>query len=375
PVRGHHIPELISTLNQVKKVEKPVLVHVLTKKGKGYEPAEKEPERYHGISSLSLKSFPKKTTYTEVFGKTLTKIGERNKKVVAITAAMPDGTGLRYFKEKFPERFFDVGIAEAHAVTFAAGLATEGMIPICAIYSTFLQRAYDQIVHDVALQKLHVVFCLDRAGLVSEDGPTHHGIFDISYLRHIPNLTIMAPKDGRELVDMIYTAVEYCDGPVAIRYPKDFIPDEFDEEYEPIQVPIGKAEILRGGREILIIGIGSTVQDALKAAETVEKELRVSPIVVNARFVKPLDEKNLMNLIERVNLIVTVEDNVIMGGFGSRILEWLAKNRIKKDVMLLGIEDEFPPHGKREELKKICGIDHENIARRIISYYGNSISR
>ncbi len=375
PVRGHNIQELISTFNQVKRIKEPVLVHVLTKKGKGYEPAEKEPEKYHGISAYIPKEVKKRTTYTEVFAKGLIKIAENNDKVVAITAAMPDGTGLKFFKDRFPDRFFDVGIAEGHAVTFAAGLAVEGLIPVCAIYSTFLQRAFDQIIHDVALQKLHVVFCLDRAGLVGEDGPTHHGIFDISYLRFIPNMVLMAPSCGEELIDMLYTAIEHCKSPVAIRYAKDSIPEESLDYKEPIPIPIGKAKILKDGEKIAIIGIGSTIQDILTGSEIVERELGISPIVINARFIKPIDEELILEISEKVDLIVTVEDNVIQGGFGSAVLEILAKNRVKKDTLIIGIDDTFPPHGKRGELKELCGIDSKGIARRITEYYGNYILR
>ena len=375
PVRGHNLQELISTFNQVKKIREPVLVHVLTKKGKGYEPAEKEPEKYHGISAYVPKGVKKKTSYTEVFAKGLIKIAEKNDKVVAITAAMPDGTGLKLFKERFPDRFFDVGIAEAHAVTFSAGLAVEGLIPVCAIYSTFLQRAFDQIIHDVALQKLHVVFCLDRAGLVGEDGPTHHGIFDISYLRFIPNMVLMAPACGEELIDMLYTAIEHCKSPVAIRYAKDSIPEESIEYREPIPISIGKAKIVKDGEKIAIIGVGSTLQDIIVGSEIVERELGITPIIINARFIKPIDEELIVKIAEKVDLIVTVEDNVVQGGFGSAVLEVLAKNRIKRDTLIIGIDDIFPPHGKRDELKELCGIDSKGIARRIVNYYGNYILR
>ncbi|MEO0278738.1 MAG: 1-deoxy-D-xylulose-5-phosphate synthase, partial [candidate division WOR-3 bacterium] len=374
PVRGHHIPELISTLNQVKKINEPVIVHVLTKKGKGYTPAEKEPDKYHGITgTIYVKR--KNPTYTEVFGKTIVELARRDKRIVAITAAMPDGTGLKYFKQLFPERFFDVGIAEAHAVTFAGGLATEGLIPVCAIYSTFLQRAYDQIVHDIALQKLHVVFCIDRAGIVGEDGATHQGIFDISYLRHIPNMVIMAPSSGEELKNMIYSAIYGTDLPVAIRYPKDFIPEETIKLDDFKELEIGKGEILQDGEDIVIWAIGSILWEALEASKIIELETGIRPKVVNAKFIKPIDVKLLLETTKSAKLVVTVEDNVVKGGFGSAVLEELASLGISAKTLLIGIPDEFPSHGRRSELLDVYGMKGEKLARRIIKFYGNNILR
>ncbi|BAT72503.1 1-deoxy-D-xylulose-5-phosphate synthase [Thermosulfidibacter takaii ABI70S6] len=366
PVRGHKLRELVSTFRQVKKTSGPILVHVLTKKGKGYEPAERDPRRFHGVGPFDIetgKSHAKTNfTYTKAFSDSLIKIAERDPKVMAITAAMPDGTGLAAFAERFPERFFDVGIAEQHAVVFAAGLATQGLKPVCAIYSTFLQRAYDQIIHDVALQKLPVVFAIDRAGIVGEDGPTHHGVFDLSYLRHIPDMVVSAPKDQKELAYLLYTALNQ-NKPFAIRYPKGEAPGkDTPQEFEII--PVGSWELLREGSDVLILATGNMVYEALKASEELERE-GLSVAVVNARFVKPLDEEMLLDLVSSVGKIVTVEDNVLAGGFGSAVCETLVDRGVSFKGVRLGIPDIFVPHGKASQLRKDLGLDAEGIKEAV----------
>ena len=363
PVRGHNLKELISTFRQVKKASEPILVHVLTRKGKGYTPAEEDPSSFHGVGPFDVstgKSLKKgRLTYTEAFSRALTRLAERDHRIVAITAAMPQGTGLTLFAERFPDRFFDVGIAEQHAVTFAAGMATQGMRPVCAIYSTFLQRAYDQIVHDVALQRLPVVFAMDRAGIVGEDGPTHHGAFDLSYLRHIPNMVVAAPRDEEELANLLATALS-SEVPFAVRYPKGEaegvgLPEEF------IEIPIGKGEILVEGSDILILAVGNMVNRAVKAARLLEKR-GVSPWVVNARFVKPLDEELILELASQVGKVLTVEENVVAGGFGSGVFELLVERGVNFRGRAMGIPDRFIPHGSAEELRRTLRLTPEGIA-------------
>ncbi|NPA15964.1 MAG: 1-deoxy-D-xylulose-5-phosphate synthase [Deferribacteres bacterium] len=367
PVRGHKLKELISTFKQVRKANEPILVHVLTRKGKGYKPAEENPRSFHGVGPFNIETGKPvkkgKITYTEAFSEAIVRLAENDPQIVAITAAMPDGTGLSKFSERFPERFFDVGIAEQHAVVFAAGLATQRLKPVCAIYSTFLQRAYDQIVHDVALQKLHVVFCLDRAGIVGEDGPTHHGAFDISYLRHIPNMVIMAPKDEEELAHMLFTALN-TDQPTAIRYPRGEatgkgLPDEFKS------IPIGTGEVLKEGKEIALLAIGNMVYPALSAAQIIQEELGISPTVINARFAKPLDELLISDTASTHRLVVTLEENALCGGFGSAVLELLSEKGIKTPILRIGIPDRFIPHGSASILRDELGFTPEKIARKI----------
>ena len=367
PLQGHRLDRLIKNLQNIKKMEGPVLVHVLTKKGKGYVHAEEEPLRFHGTSSFCVETgqpavaetCPPPITYTRMFGETLVRLARQEGRIVAITAAMCDGTGLDQFARIFPERFFDVGIAEQHGVTFAAGLAAEGMIPFVAIYSTFMQRAYDQIIHDVCLQNLHVVFCLDRGGFVGDDGATHHGVFDLSYLRAIPNMIVMAPKDENELQHMLKTAVE-CKGPVAVRYPRGSgrgVP--IDETPFPLEV--GKGEILCEGSDLAIIAIGATVDAALSAAEELGKE-GISARIVNARFVKPLDVDLICQTARKVRKLVIVEENVLMGGFGSAVLEALAGKGINNvQIRLLAIPDAFVEHATQQELRHIAGIDKDAI--------------
>ena len=354
PIDGHNIPLLMSTLHYAREVEGPVLVHVITQKGRGYLPAEKEPSAFHGKGPFNIETGETKSSsgesYTQVFGQTITKLAEKNEKIIAITAAMLDGTGLEDFAAKYPERFFDVGIAEEHAVTFAAGLAISGFKPVVAVYSTFLQRSYDQIIHDVCLQNLPVVFCLDRAGVVGEDGPTHHGVFDIAFLRSIPNMTVMAPADGEELSEMLSMAVKH-NGPVAIRYPRGAVPSP--------QPPAPHTS--HPAPHTVIIAIGSMVGPSFEAAALLEKD-GISARVINAKYVKPLDEKLILEAVKGAEKIVTVEEGVLEGGFGSAVLELLNDNGINTPVKRLGLPDKFIEQGKRDKLLDIYGLTAEKIA-------------
>jgi len=363
PIDGHDLETLIVTLKNVSKMKGPTLVHVITKKGKGYPPAEEKPESFHGVSPKKSSSSLSVPSYTEVFSNTLIEIAKSDSRIVAITAAMPSGTGLDKFKAVFPKRYFDVGIAEQHAVTFAAGLAKKGLKPVVAIYSTFLQRAYDQIVHDVALQELPVVFAIDRAGLVGEDGATHHGVFDLSYLRHIPNLVVSAPKDEEELRHLLYTALN-SGKPFAVRYPRG-------KGYgirirEPLrEIPIGKWEILKEGKDLVILATGWTVYQALEAAKLL-REKGIEACVVNGRFIKPLDEELLNQLAESFSVFVTVEENVVKGGFGSAVDEFFAGRKGIR-VFNLGVPDKFIEHGPQGTLRKLVGIDAEGIYKSVLS--------
>ncbi len=367
PIDGHHIGEMITTLENVKKIEGPTLVHVLTVKGKGYEPAERDPIKFHAVTPFHVLTGKAKKekgpipTYTEVFGRSLVTLAKHNPKIVGITAAMGSGTGIDKLAREIPERTYDVGIAEQHAVTFAGGLATEGYIPVVAIYSTFLQRGYDEILHDVCLQNLHVVFALDRGGLVGADGPTHHGVFDFAYMRSIPNIVIMAPKDENELQHMLKTAIEHS-GPIAVRYPRgEGWGVELDTEMKSLEV--GKAELLCDGADVVIAAIGQPVIPALRAAQDLAP-LGINVAVVNARFVKPLDKNLLCDLLARVPRLITVEDHVLAGGFGSAVCEMLADEGLRGiEVKRLGVPDRFIPHGTQEELRKLCGFDKDAIAQ------------
>jgi 1-deoxy-D-xylulose-5-phosphate synthase len=366
PMDGHRLDRLIENFQNIKKLSGPFLIHVITKKGKGYEPAEKNPALFHSVPPFNvetgeIKKAPASSlpTYTEVFGETLCELAKENQKVVAITAAMISGTGLEEFSKRFSDRFYDIGIAEQHAVTFASGHALEGMKPVVAIYSTFLQRAYDQVLLDVCLQNLPVVFALDRGGLVGEDGPTHHGLFDYSYLRHIPNLVIMVPKDEEELRHMIKTAVDHP-GPIAFRYPRSKgMGVKRSEALETLK--IGKGEVLREGRDILIVAIGSTVYPSLGAAQKL-KDIGVDAAVINARFLKPLDRDLLCFWAERTGRVLTVEENVLIGGFGSAVLElFQERNLLSIPVKRLGIPDSFIEHGPQSLLREKYGIDENGI--------------
>ncbi len=374
PINGHNIQKLIKILNQIKDLNGPILIHVMTEKGKGYPPAEEDAQKLHGISpqfkvsdDAVNKSKTKAPSYTQVAGTTIVELAKQNKKIIGITAAMPDGTGLDQLQREFPERFFDVGIAEQHAVTFAAGLAVQGYIPIAAIYSTFLQRAFDQIIHDVALQKLHVIFAIDRGGIVGADGPTHHGVFDLAYLRIIPNLIVMAPKDENELRHMIYTAVNHTQNPVAIRYPRGQGEGvKMDDTFKNLE--IGKAEIIKEGSKIAILAIGKMVSHVLSASAML-KSYGFDPMIVNMRFVKPLDQELIFSIIENNYSIVTVEDGVVFGGFGSAVNELLIQNNLLESKILnLGIPDEFVPHGTPQELYKLLKLDPEGITNQIIEF-------
>ncbi len=365
PIDGHRMDYLIETFQNIKKLRGPILVHVITQKGKGYPPAETNPDRFHGVPPFVIEtgefrsSQKNPPSYTEVFGETLCQLARENRRLIAITAAMQSGTGLEEFASQFPDRFYDIGIAEQHAVTFAAGLALEGMKPVVAIYSTFLQRSYDQILQDVCLQNLPVVFALDRGGIVGEDGPTHQGLFDFSFLRHIPNLVIMVPKDENEFRHMIRTATE-CPFPTAFRYPRGKgVGVKRDTSLHPID--IGKGEVVREGQDVLIIAIGSTVYPSLRAAEKLaDKGIRAA--VINSRFLKPLDGTLLCDWAKRTGKVLTVEENVLQGGFGSAVLElFQERGLISVQVKRLGIPDIFLEHGPQALLREKYGIDENGI--------------
>jgi 1-deoxy-D-xylulose-5-phosphate synthase len=370
PIDGHRLDYLIETFQNVKKLKGPILIHVITKKGKGYAPAEANPAWYHSAPPFHIETGePKQVsignppTYTQVFGETLCQLATENKHLIAITAAMQSGTGLERFSKEFPDRFYDIGIAEQHAVTFAAGLALEGMKPVVAIYSTFLQRAYDQVLQDVCLQNLPVVFALDRGGIVGEDGPTHQGVFDFSYLRHIPNLIIMVPKDEDELQHMMKTAME-CPRPVAFRYPRG---KGEGVRRNPVlrSIEIGKAEVLREGGDMLILAIGTTVYPSIRAAERLEAS-GIHTTVVNARFLKPLDGDLIGEWARKIGKILTVEENVLQGGFGSAVLELLQEKGLSSvQVKRLGIPDVFVEHGSPSLLRAKYGIDEAGICRAV----------
>lgn len=374
PVDGHNIQAVQQILKSAKSTKGPVLVHVITTKGKGYEPAETKPNIFHGTGPFDLKAGKCQKTnlapsYTEVFGKTLVNIAKKDKRIIAITAAMPDGTGLNYFAREFPSRYFDVGIAEQNAVTMAAGLAAEGFIPVVAIYSTFLQRAYDQIIHDVCLQKLPVIFAIDRAGLVGEDGETHHGLFDISYLRSIPNLLFMAPKDEAELQQMLKTAVD-SNRPVAIRYPRGMGIGAplFEEKIMPLE--IGQAELLIKGKHLTIAAVGPHVYTALSAADLLQKQ-GLTCTVINPRFLKPLDSSLILDSIQQTMRLITIEENYIAGGFGSSINELLAEYGINGvEIRNMGVKDHFVTHGPVQILRQQLGLTPEGIVQTAASMIG-----
>ena len=368
PVDGHDINAMRRVFNEAKRVKGAVIVHVLTKKGCGYEPAEKNPSKFHGTDPFVIETgLPKKKkekpNYTDVFSTSLCKLAEKNENVVAITAAMPDGTGLKKFASQYPSRFFDVGIAEEHAVTFAAGLAAGGMTPVVAVYSSFLQRAYDQIVHDVCIQNLHVIFAIDRAGLVGSDGETHQGIFDLSFLASIPNLCIMAPKNKQELYAMLKFAVKY-DGPIAIRYPRGEAYEGLDAFRE--KIVYGKAEMLYKEQDIALMAVGSMVKVAEEVRETL-KEKGLSCTLINARFVKEFDKEMIGDLAADHKLLVTLEENVVTGGFGERVVDYVASNQIDLSVEKIALPDMYVEHGNVNILYRDAKIDAESVAERILS--------
>jgi 1-deoxy-D-xylulose-5-phosphate synthase len=375
PLEGHRIDVLIETLENVSRLKGPVLLHVLTRKGKGYLPAETNPSLFHGVGPFDRATGEVKEakggpeSYTSVFGKTLIEMAEKDRRIVAITAAMVEGTGLKEFSRLFPERFYDVGIAEQHAVTFSAGLATQGLRPIVAIYSTFLQRAYDSVVHDVCLQNLPVTFALDRGGLVGADGPTHQGIFDLCYLRHIPNLTVMVPRNEIELRRAMVTAKDHP-GPFAYRYPRGAA-DGVTLPGPPEPVAIGRGEKLEEGNDGVIFAVGVTVRPALLAADQLEKEgIRLA--VVDPRFVKPLDRELLTAEAARTGVVITVEENVLPGGFGSAVLELMEEEGLSPKILRIGLPDTFIEQGSQKELRSLYGIDADGIARRIWEFFSRT---
>jgi 1-deoxy-D-xylulose-5-phosphate synthase len=368
PIDGHDVQLVADTITRAKAIDGPVMVHVLTKKGQGYTPAETGPEKFHGIAPFDAETGEVtdngEVSYTEVFGRTLVEAAGKDPALVAITAAMKSGTGLNRFAERFPDRFYDVGIAEQHAVTFAGGLAKAGMLPIVAVYSTFLARAYDQIVQDVALQDVHVVFAVDRGGLVGEDGPTHHGVYDLTYLRSIPGMTIMAPSDARELRDMLYAAMG-MPGAVAVRYPRGHAPhaDRLSEPTEP--VPLGKGRVLVQGKDVCFLAVGKAVHRCLAAAAELERE-GIHSTVVDMRFVKPIDVE-LVTAAAGRNLVVTVEDNSVLGGFGAAVLETMASQGLNTRTLVLGIPDRFVTHGRIAQLFEELGLTPDRIAATVRS--------
>ncbi|HDR15425.1 MAG TPA: 1-deoxy-D-xylulose-5-phosphate synthase [Desulfobacteraceae bacterium] len=384
PINGHRLDQLIDAFEHISHLKCPVLLHVLTTKGKGFEPAEKDPAHYHGVGAFDIsppvaaqtsatdvstrQQTPPPPSYTKVFGQAMAELGARNPQLLAITAAMEEGTGLSDFAARFPERFLDVGIAEQHAVTFAAGLATEGFRPVVAIYSTFLQRAYDQVIHDVCLPNLPVVFAIDRAGLVGKDGPTHHGAFDINYLRCLPNMTILAPKDENDLRNMLYTAIQHP-GPIAIRYPRGkAVGVPIESDYRAI--PIGEVEVLKTGKDLIILAVGNMVHPSTAAAEALESR-GLSVGVVNARFIKPVDP-NLPDILANASRALVVEEAALPGGFGSAVIELLNdRGRGGIPVKRLGLPDAFVDHGSPAELRRQCGLDVEGITLAALDFCGN----
>jgi len=374
PINGHNITQMVRIMKEVKDLSGPILIHAITKKGKGYSPAEKDVQALHGvtpfdkITGISPKKPETAPSYTKVFGQAVVELAKKNEKIVGITAAMPDGTGLDILQKEIPERFFDVGIAEQHGVTFAAGIATQGYVPIVAIYSTFLQRAYDQIVHDISMQHLHVVLCLDRAGLVGADGPTHHGVLDLAYLRCIQDIVIMSPKDESELRDMLYTAVQYRGGPVAVRYPRGSgtgvkMKTGFD------LLPVGKGETVREGKDVAILAIGNMVSQSLKAADLLAKD-GIEAEVLNMRYVKPIDEALLASVCARHSRILTVEDHVVEGGFGGAVLESVQRlHRNAPRIRIHGVPPSFIEHGSPGELYAMLKLDAPGIASVVKDFF------
>ena len=366
PIDGHDIERLVEIIGEARKLDKAVMIHVITKKGKGFAPAEERPEKFHGVGPFDVNTGDalkvKKTDYTTVFSNTLIELAHKNPKLVAITAAMPDGTGLAAFKKEFPDRFFDVGIAEEHAVTFAAGMASEGLKPVVAIYSSFLQRAYDQILHDVCIQDLPVVFALDRAGLVGNDGETHQGIFDLSYLTSIPNMSIFAPKNARELKEGLEFAAEYS-GPIALRYPRGTAYQGLEDYAEPIV--FGKSEVIYREKDIALIAVGSMVEVAAEVRDRL-KEAGYHVTLVNARFVRPIDEQCIDELINTHSLLVTMEENVLNGGYGEKVVAYVNRIGSKADVLTIALPNVYVEHGNIKVLRQHSGIDAESVTAKII---------
>src|SRR5436853_44 len=368
PIDGHDIPLLIRTFEFLKTQDEPVLLHILTKKGKGYEPAIAKPDKFHGLGKYTIESgetAPAPTpTYSELMGKTLAKFADSNQKIVAITAAMPSGTGLGFFQAQHPTRYFDVGIAEEHAALFACGLATQGLKPFLTIYSTFMQRAYDMIIHDIALQNLNVALCMDRAGLSGDDGPTHHGLFDIGYLRHIPNMVHMQPKDEDEFVDMLWTMANYDSGPIAIRYPRGAGTGAKPKD-SPKLLEIGKAEVVQHGREVAIFGLGAMFEVGQEAARKLQ-EKGISVALINPRWIKPLDAGTLEFFARSVEVVCTIEDHVLYNGFGCAVMEHLHSQMINTPVVRIGWPDQFIEHGAVPILRKKHGITTDALVEKVL---------
>ncbi|MBP6356025.1 MAG: 1-deoxy-D-xylulose-5-phosphate synthase, partial [Paludibacter sp.] len=376
PVDGHDVDNLVKILSDIKDFKGPKVLHLITQKGKGYEPAEKSVTEWHapgkfcvetGERNVVTPTEPTPPLFQDVFGETLLELAQQNEKILAITPAMPSGCSMTIMQKELPDRVFDVGIAEGHAVTFSAGLAKDGMVPFCNIYSSFMQRAYDNVIHDVALQELPVIFCLDRAGVVGSDGATHHGIFDLAYMRCIPNITIAAPRNEIELRNLMYTAQEFKSGPFVIRYPrgKGYI---VDWKQPMKKVEIGKGEQLKAGKDLAVITIGTMAHSAARAIEAVERENEISIAHYDMRFLKPLDTELLHEVASNFKYIVTIEDGVINGGFGSAVLEFMADNNYKLNVKRLGIKDTFVEHGTPEQLYNMLGLDAEGIAKSLLEY-------
>ena len=369
PINGHDIDELVDTFKKLKKIKGPVLLHINTRKGKGYLPAEADPVQWHGIKGRGKKVKPPAPDYLKVLGDVAIELAEKDDKICLITAAMKEGTGLVEYAEKFPDRFFDVGIAEGHAVTFSAGLAAAGLKPIAAIYSTFLQRAFDHMIHDTAIQNLPVIFTLDRAGLVGADGPTHHGVFDLTYLSAIPNMTIAAPKNGTELRNLIYTALKKSKGPFAVRYPKD-CSLSYEPKITPKILEIVSWEILEEGEEVVFLAVGAMVDNAMKAREILI-ENGIFTGVVNCRFIKPFDTKMMKQLSKEYSTLITIEENTLLGGFGANLRNWCSINKIESEnLFTLGIPDNFITHGSRKQLLDDVDLSAEKIAKFVITKLG-----
>tara|TARA_B100001146_G_scaffold4602_1_gene4098 strand:+ start:28098 stop:29960 length:1863 start_codon:yes stop_codon:yes gene_type:complete len=368
PVDGHNIHELVNTLNNIKDLNTPVVLHTITKKGKGLDCAEEDPVKYHGVKEKKeapIEKTEEAPIFQNVFGEVSCSLAQNNKDIVAITAAMREGTGLVNFAKEFPDKYFDVGIAEAHAVTFAGGLAVNGKTPIVAIYSTFLQRAYDQIIHDIALQKLPVVFCLDRSGLVGEDGATHHGVLDIAYMKCIQGMVVTAPKDGNELKNLLFTATSYSKGPFSIRYPKESSIN-FDNTNSNI-IKIGSWEVMTTGKDVLILAVGSMVKRSLDVVQRL-KEKNIETEVINCRFIKPMDLEYLNNNFSRFSKIVTIEEGVLDGGFGEGVTAWSSSKNLKNDILNIGLPNDFVDHGPRNVLLEEVGLDSQSLYIKIIEF-------
>lgn len=375
PIDGHNTPLMIDTFERAKQLDEPIIIHVVTKKGKGYRYAEKEPARFHGVGPFSVrtgKNLPGQSSggpsYTDIFADTVTELAKQDEKITAVTAAMPEGTGLERFKKQFPDRFFDVGIAEQHAIAFCAGMAAKGLKPAAAVYSTFLQRAYDQILHDAAIGRLTMLIGVDRSGLVGADGETHQGIFDVSYLSSIPNVTVMAPVNGRELKEMVTYALTKGEGPMAVKYARGCASSFFEEECVPIIR--GKGSILRQGTEIALLPLGNMMEEGAAVYENLIKE-GFRPTLVNPRFVKPMDEELICSLMKDHRLIVTMEEGVLNGGFGQQVTQLLAHHDYKGRIRNIGIDDRFVEHGSVKQLRKMLGIDSDTMTEKIKGWIGD----